>query len=72
MSAKLEVFLARLYVDAEFRERFLANPRELALQQGLDEGEATSVAAIDKAALKMTAKGLRKKAEARNGRKESD
>jgi len=69
MSAKLESFLARLYVDDEFRERFLVNPTELALKEGLDEREAISVAAIDKAALKMAAKGLRKKAEARNGRK---
>jgi hypothetical protein len=68
MSAKLEAFLAKLYVDAEFRARFLADPRGEAALQGFDEREAEALASIDRTGLKMAAASLRRKARARSGK----
>jgi hypothetical protein len=55
MSVKLEAFLAKLYIDAEFRSRFLAEPRVEAARHGLDERETKAIVAIDKGGLKMAA-----------------
>ena len=68
MSAKLEAFLAKLYVDPEFRTRFLADPRGEAAVHGFDERETEAVASIDRIGLKMAAASLRRKARARSGK----
>jgi hypothetical protein len=68
VSAKLEAFLAKLYVDAEFRTRFLADPRGEAATHGFDEREVEALASIDRIALKMAAASLKRKARGRSGR----
>ena len=67
MSAKLEAFLAKLYVDAEFRKRFLADPRGEAAAHGFDERETEALASIDRIGLKMAAASLRHKKRQRSG-----
>jgi hypothetical protein len=66
MSAKLEAFLAKLYVDAEIRDRFLADPRGEAAMHGFDEQEAEALASIDRIGLKMAALSLSRKARAKS------
>jgi hypothetical protein len=63
MNARLEAFLARIYVDAQARENFLANPRAAAAAAGLDRDETEAVAHIDRAGLRMAAESLRRKRE---------
>jgi hypothetical protein len=67
MSAPLEAFLARIYVDAAARERFLADPRATATAAGLSEEEVSAVANIDQTGLRLTAESLRRKREKRRG-----
>ena len=43
MSAKLEAFLAKIYVDADARNRFLADPRTEAINAGLNPDEVEIV-----------------------------
>jgi hypothetical protein len=65
MSAALEAFLARLYVDAPARERFLRSPREEALRAGLAAPEAAALERIDRAGLELAARSFaRKRAQA--------
>jgi hypothetical protein len=68
VSARLEAFLAKLYVNAELRTRFLANPRGEAAKHGFDEQETEALAAIDRIGLKMTAASLTRKARGRSGK----
>jgi hypothetical protein len=68
VSAKLEAFLAKLYVDAEFRIRFLADPRGEAAVHGFDKREMEALASIDQIGLKMAAASLRRKARAKSGK----
>jgi hypothetical protein len=54
MSARtFEVFLTRLYVDAEARARFRANPRAEAQHAGLSEAECRAIEEIDWVELEM-------------------
>jgi hypothetical protein len=57
-SPRLEAFLAELYVDADARRRFLADPLTAARSAGLDDGEADAVARIDRVGLEMAARSF--------------
>ena len=56
--ARLESFLARIYVDAVARERFLSDPRGEAARAGLAAPEIESVAHIDREGLELFAHSL--------------
>jgi hypothetical protein len=60
-AARLEAFLAKIYVDENLRERFLADPRGEAAKAGLNEREIMAVEKIDRAGLILTAQSLQKK-----------
>jgi hypothetical protein len=61
MSASLEAYLARLYLDADARRVFVADPRGAALQAGLGEADVEAVARLDRVGLELTARSLRAK-----------
>jgi hypothetical protein len=73
VSAAVEAFLARIYVDDEARRRFLAEPRQEAARAGLDEAEQEALTAVDRVGLELAARCFsRKRAEAsRRGRRPS-
>jgi hypothetical protein len=56
-----EAFLARIYVDAAARARFLDDPRGEALKAGLTEQEAESLEKMDLVGLELTARSLARK-----------
>jgi hypothetical protein len=56
-----EAFLARIYVDADARERFLADPRGEALRAGLTPVEADSIARIDREGLALAVESYARK-----------
>jgi hypothetical protein len=60
-AARLEAFLAKIYVDENLRERFLADPRGEAAKVGLNEREISALEKIDRAGLILTAQSLQKK-----------
>ena len=70
MSARFEAFLARIYVDADARARFLADPRAAATAARLSPLEIDAAEKIDRTGLRMTANSLRHKREAK--RKDTD
>jgi hypothetical protein len=53
-----EAFLARIYVDADERARFLTDPRAVAAAAGLSAAECDALVAIDREGLKLAAEGL--------------
>ena len=59
--SRLEAFLARIYVDAEVRERFLRNPDLEALNAGLSPEEIEAVKQIDRVGLELLAESLERK-----------
>ena len=61
MSARFEAFLARLYVDADARARFLADPHVAATAAALSPEEIDAAEKIDRIGLRMTANSLRHK-----------
>ena len=64
MSARLlEEFLARVYVDAEARARFRANPRAEAERAGLSVEECASLDQMDWAGLELAARSFAHKRE---------
>ena len=60
-SERLEAFLAKIYVDEDSRERFLADPRGEAAKAGLRESEIEALEKIDRAGLILTAQSIQKK-----------
>jgi len=60
-SARLEGFLATLYVDASTREQFAADPRGVALRAGLDATEVDAVIRIDRVGLELAAWSIAQK-----------
>lgn len=58
MSPAFEVFLARLYVDAAARSRFLENPERVAAAAGLAEEEIAAAIRIDRVGLELAAAGF--------------
>ncbi len=67
-SPQLEGFLARLYVDAPSRDRFLADPDAEARAAGLDEDEVAALRAIDRAGLALAAASFERKRDAAHPR----
>jgi len=65
VSASLEAYLARLYLDAAARRAFAADPRGAAARAGLDETDVAALEQIDHAGLELTARSLQAKREAR-------
>lgn len=62
MSAeKVEIFLARLFVDRTLRERFLLDPEGVAGQHGLSAQECRSVAAMPVQDLQTAARSFERK-----------
>jgi hypothetical protein len=57
-SSRLETFLARLFTDAQFREAFISNARQIADAQGLDCAEREAVLAIDRPGLLLAARSF--------------
>ena len=55
MSPRFEHFLARLYVDAEARTQFLADPRGEATAAGLADDEIAAAVCIDRVGLELAA-----------------
>jgi hypothetical protein len=60
-SPRFEAFLARLYSDDSFLERFLASPAEAATEAGLDEREKMAATRIDRVGLTLAAHSYRSK-----------
>ena len=59
MSApRLEAFLARLYVDAQARASFMADPAGETSQAGLSDEERDALIRIDRIGLEMTARSF--------------
>ena len=56
-----EEFLAALYTDDAFRERFTRQPRETALAAGLSTDDADELARIDLDSLALAARSFAKK-----------
>lgn len=63
MSARLEMFLARLYVDADLRRHFFRNPESAARHAGLSEWECSEVAKIPALDLERAAGSFERKRE---------
>ena len=61
MSPRFEGFLARIYVDAEARHRFLADPHGEATRAGLTREESEALAAIDRTGLELAARSYERK-----------
>ena len=62
----MEKFLARLYVDADARARFLNAPREEAAKAGLNPAQCDALVAIDRVGLEMAAHSFERKRQKKN------
>ena len=62
-SPAFEAFLAKLYVDAQFRIAFLNDPRAAAKREGLSEAECEALANIDRHGLELAAHSFAAKRE---------
>ena len=60
-SPAFEGFLARLYVDRDFRARFLADPEGTARRAGLGCGDRAALRTIDRVGLELAAMSYEKK-----------
>ena len=65
-TARLEAFLAKIYVDEQARAKFLADPRGEAIRAGLTETEIAALEKIDRAGLELTAQSLAHKRQRKN------
>jgi hypothetical protein len=61
MQADVERFLARLFADTEFRERFLADPAQTARENGLSAEECAAVTLIPARDLRTAARSYDRK-----------
>ena len=61
MSIAFEAFLARIYVDADARARFLEDPRGEAQRAGLTAPEAEALERIDRPGLALAAASFSRK-----------
>jgi hypothetical protein len=66
MSIAFEAFLARIYVDARARRRFLADPAAEARRAGLSAVEVAALERIDRAGLALAAEGYAHKRRTRH------
>lgn len=62
--ARLEAFLARLYVDSDARADFLHDRTRAAIAAGLTEAECLAVATLDAGALELAARSFTHKRQA--------
>lgn len=70
MSAlELEIFLARLYTDAELRARFNADPEREARRAGLSADECTALKDCDRVGMEMAAESFGRKRARQQGRR---
>lgn len=60
-SPQFEAFLARLYADEAFRERFLAAPEAVAAAFGLSPEERAALATLDLTGLELAARVFARK-----------
>jgi hypothetical protein len=58
VSASLEAYLARLYLDADARHAFAADPRGTASRAGLDAGDVAALEQVDRVGLELAARSL--------------
>jgi len=65
----LEAFLAKIHVDEDSHERFLADPRGEAAKAGLSEREIEALEKIDRAGLILTYQSLQKKRQRLTGKR---
>jgi hypothetical protein len=65
----LERFLAKIYVDAEARARFLAAPYDEAVRAGLTEEQCRALEKIDRVGLEMAARSFGRKRERKRVRR---
>ena len=65
---RFEIFLARLYTDAEARSRFLRDPEQLARSEGLSEDEVSAALSIDREGLELAGESFDKKRSRVRGR----
>jgi hypothetical protein len=68
MSPRFEAFVARLYVDAIVRRRFLADARGEAARAGLSPNEIQAVERIDRTGLQLAADSFEHKLRERGRR----
>jgi len=68
-SQQFETFLARLYADGEFRERFLESPEKVIKAAGLDDAEQRALLDIDKPGLRLAARSYEFKRTGRRSRR---
>ena len=68
-SQQFETFLARLYTDREFRERFLRAAQQVAAEAGLGEDEQRAAVEIDQPGLLMAARSYEFKRAGRRSRR---
>jgi hypothetical protein len=68
----LEAFLARLYVDADMRARFLVDPHAEAVRAGLTEQQCRALENIDSAGLEMAARSFARKRALKHPRQRSN
>ena len=67
-SPNFEAFLAKVYVDPNFRRAFLADPRGVARTAGLSEAECDALAAIDREGLELASNSYAAKRKKRSPR----
>jgi hypothetical protein len=60
-SPAMERFLAKIYVDAAARARFLADPRAEAARAGMTEEQCRALESIDRVGLEMAARSFARK-----------
>jgi hypothetical protein len=69
MSPAFETFLAKIYVDADARRRFLADPRGEAVRAGLTPEECDALERIDREGLELAGMSFERKRGSRFSRK---
>jgi hypothetical protein len=58
MSASLEAYLAKLYLDADARRVFAADPRAAATQAGLAADDVAALEGIDRVGLELAGRSF--------------
>ena len=58
MSASLETYLVKLYLDRDARQAFVADPRAAATEAGLAEGDVAALERIDRVGLELAARSF--------------
>jgi hypothetical protein len=66
-TADVEIFLARLYTDADLLARFLRSPHEVLSREPLTAQQRSALAAIDPSELILAADSYRRKRASRHG-----